>query len=173
MKSVALAALFLFPFAASAEVRITEIMYDPAGTEAGGDRDWVELHNDGTETVAIKAGSSNDSWRLYEKNSSTGTEHNRTFSGTPFQGDSLSLAPGEYVVVAKSGGGFTSDYPAYAGKIFIVSAMSLTNTGRTLGLRIGSQGEIWSSVTYASDQGAYDDGNSLQLANDSWIPAAP
>ncbi len=163
---------FSFPFFVFASVSITEIMYDPLGPEEGGDRDWIELYN-GDSAISIKGGSANDSWRIYEKNNSTGTENNRTISATPYQGESLSLTVGEYVIVAKNGARFKQGYPSYSGKIFVASALTLADTGRTLGLRIGPAGEVWSLVSYSKEQGAHNDGNSLQKVGGSFIAATP
>ncbi len=164
--------LFLLPVLASAEIIINEIMYNPAGSDSS--RDWLELYNNGSESVTVKGGTAGtDSWRIYQE-SSTGSTNNRTFGTTAYQGD-MTVGVGEYVIVAIDGAAFKGDYPSFTGKILTAGAMSLTSTAsQKVGLRLGSSGSIWSLVTYSSDQGANDDGNSLQLqSSGNWIATAP
>jgi len=151
--------LFIFLFgkieAANQDIIITEIMYDLPGNDEG--REWIELYNKGTEEVTIVGGSTSNSWRFFDGTS------NRILSPTPYQG-SLTIKPGEYVILVQDPLKFKEDYPDFPDSITIiqVSAMSLKNTSNTIGLRIGSQGDLWSQVSYDQTLGANGNGKSLE-----------
>jgi DNA/RNA endonuclease YhcR with UshA esterase domain len=151
--------LFIFLFgkieAANQDIIITEIMYDLPGNDEG--REWIELYNKGTEEVTILGGSTSNSWRFFDGTS------NRILSSTPYQG-SLTIKPGEYVILVQDPLKFKEDYPDFPDSITIiqVSAMSLKNTSNTIGLRIGSQGDLWSQVSYDQTLGANGNGKSLE-----------
>ncbi len=170
MRIVSLLALVIFfPIFAHASVVITEIMYDPEGSDT--DREWVELHNNGSESITIIGGSGNNTWRFYEVHSSG--PHNHTFSDESYQ-DTLTLTPDKYAVVVQNGDVFKANYPDYTGTIIVSSAFSLSNASQTIGLRIGSNGPVWSEVVYdANVMGGKGDGKSLQFIGNSWVAAAP
>jgi hypothetical protein len=168
---VTAAFILVLPALVSAEVIISEIMYNPLGADH--ERDWIELFNSGTDPVTIKGGSSGaDSWRIYQE-SSTGSVNNRTLGTLAYQGDMIILS-GEYLIVAADGVSFKVDYPGYTGKIITSGAMTLTSTiSQKVGLRLGSSGTPWGVVTYSSEQGGNDDGQSLQLKSGAWVSAFP
>jgi len=128
---------------------ITEIMYDPTGNDEG--REWVELYNKGAEEITIVRGRGESSWRFFDGKS------NRIL----FQG-SLVIKPGEYVILTQDPSKFKQDYPDFLGSIIQVSAMELRNTSSTIALRIGSQGKLWSQVSYGQSSGANGNGKSLE-----------
>src|SRR3989338_9094582 len=162
--------LLCLPLVASAQVVITEIMYDLEDSDSG--REWIEMHNSSSEPVTIKGGTSGqDSWRVYHK-SASGVEINKTFATEAYQG-TMTLAPDEYAIVVQNGDSFKNDHPDYGGSIFVASAMSMANSSMTVGLRLGSSGIPWSTVEYISDLGANGDGKSLQKINGVWEPATP
>ncbi|HEY4486183.1 MAG TPA: lamin tail domain-containing protein [Candidatus Paceibacterota bacterium] len=162
--------LLYLPFVASAQVVITEIMYDVEGSDS--EKEWVEIYNSDSESITIKGGTSGqDSWRIYHK-SASGVESNKTFASEAYQG-TMTLAPNGYAVVVQNGDSFKNDHPDYGGNILVASAMSLTNSSMTVGLRLGSSGIPWSIVEYVSDLGANGDGKSLQKINGTWSPALP
>jgi hypothetical protein len=161
--------LSLFNFA-NAEVVITEIMYDVEGSDSG--REWIELYNNGESPVVIKGGSAgDDSWRIFQQ-SQSGTENNRTLSPDAYQGD-MTINAGEYLVVTQDGVLFKGDWQSYTGNILVSSAMTLTNTSGTLGLRLGSGGVPWSLILYNSESGGNGDGKSLQLVGNAWLANTP
>lgn len=170
MRIVSLLALIIFfPIFAHASVVITEIMYDPEGSDT--DREWVELYNNGSEPITIIGGSSNEAWRFYEVH--TSGPHNHTFSDESYQ-NTLTLTPDAYAVVVQNGDVFKANYPDYTGTIVVSSAFSLSNTSQTIGLRIGSSGFVWSEVVYdANVMGGKGDGKSLQFIGTSLVAAAP
>ena len=162
--------LLCLPLVASAQVVITEIMYDLEGSDSG--REWIEMYNSSSEPVTINGGTSGqDSWRVYHK-SASGVESNKTFAAEAYQG-TMTLAPNGYAVVVQNGDSFKNDHPDYGGSILVASAMSLANSSMTVGLRLGSSGIPWSIVEYISDLGANGDGKSLQKINGILVSATP
>jgi hypothetical protein len=155
-------AIAFFPFAASAaaeDVQIAEIMYDPAGADApdNGDRhEWVELWNGGSDTVTIVSGSCSSSWCFNDGNASS---PNHKFS-TIARG-SLTLAPGDFLIISSNTDTFLADHPSFSGNLVKVS-FTLGNTADTLSLRIGTTGATWSEVSYSKNQGANGNGKTLE-----------
>ena len=135
---------------------INEIMYDLDGTDT--DREWIEIANSGSDTVDLT------SWRFEEGE----TQHTLVLK----QG-SAQLASGQYAVIVDNYEKFLQDNSGFSGAVFD-SSYSLSNTGENLKLRDAQNGNVINEVTYSSDWGAADDGNSLQRKPDnSWIAAAP
>ncbi len=151
------------PAMAHASVAITEVMYNPQGTDSG--REWIELYNDGTEDVTVVGGSGKDSWRVVDS-----ANHTIVDPAGGIGRGSLVVPAGGYLVVSTDPSVFVGEY---AGSYSVVkSSLSLNNTGTTVSLVDGSGATI-SSVTYASSQGGNDNGTSLQHASGAWIQALP
>ncbi len=139
-------------------------MYDLAGRDTN--HEWVEIYNDGGDPTIITGGSTNSSWRIFD-----GSNH--TLNATPTQG-SMTIPARGFAVIAQNSNTFLSDYPNFSGTIIESSAISLNNTGDTVGLRIGSSGDMFGSFTYQNTMGASGDGNSLQrTSNGTWIATFP
>ena len=161
----------LYPYkgmAALSDLSITEIMYDLDGSDV--DREWIEIHNDGVGLVVIPTGSNDESMRVYEEHGSA--KHNHTLATDPYQGNST-ISSGDFAIIAQDGAIFKSLFPSYGGTIFVASAISFSNTAQHIGLKIGSAGVVWSSVSYLSSWGAAGDGKSLQFQNGQWIADSP
>ncbi|MDP6845767.1 MAG: lamin tail domain-containing protein, partial [Candidatus Nanoarchaeia archaeon] len=101
---------------ATAQIEITEIMYDLPG--ADGKREWIEIHNAGNETDI-------SGWRFFENG-----QHHKFKNFT----DNLILATDEYVVIANKPEAFLND-TNFTGKIIDSSWSSLANSGEPLVLR--------------------------------------
>jgi len=149
-------------FASDQDLIINEIMYDFSGSDT--DHEWVEVYNTGIDPVTIIGGSTSGSWRLYDG------ANNRTLSVSANQG-SMIIGAGEFAIVAQNPNVFLSDNPSFNGNLIESSAMSLGNTARELGLRIGSGGEMWGKFAFDNNQGAAGDGNSLQRQTDNTLLA--
>ncbi|VGO20320.1 lamin tail domain-containing protein [Pontiella sulfatireligans] len=102
-------------------LRVTEIMYNPADTDA----EFIELLNTGTETVGL-----------------AGTEFSNGVRFDFTEGDVAILAPGEYAVLVNDYDAFTNRYSNWAsiniageyhGKFFIPTA-ALDNGGEDIAL---------------------------------------
>ena len=145
--------IFLFlagtVLAATGDIQITEIMYDPSGADT--DHEWVELKNTGSEPVELAGGSSAQGWRFFD-----GSNHTLVTSTV--------LAAGQFLVLVQDETKFLADHPGFGGKI-IRSAFSLVNTTSTLALRVGSDGAKWSEVLYDKNWGAAGNGKSLEKKN--------
>lgn len=144
----------LLPHHARASIIVSEIMYDPQGTDT--DHEWVELYNTGSDTVEITK-----DWRFV-----VGGDNHTLVS---YQGGE-SIPAGGYAIVVNKPEVFLSDYAAFSGIIFD-SSFSLNNTGTILSLKNGDIAE--NSTSYSSDAGASGDGNSLNWVDGAWKPAAP
>ncbi len=141
------------PLSLSAQIVITEVMYDLDGSDAG--REWIEVENAGTDPVDLS------SWRLFEAS----TNHKINAVATP------GLPAGHFAVIADDPAKFKTDNPDFTGLLFD-SVFSLGNTGETLVLRDQNMADI-DSVAYSSSMGASGDGNSLQKTSSGWISALP
>jgi len=146
--------VFFSPVSAvSAQVMMTEIMYDLEGTDTG--REWIELYNTGSSGVDLA------DWKLFEGN----TNHRLT-------AQDASVIPAQgFAIIADNLAKFLTDNPNFSGVLFD-STFSLSNEGEALILRDGSGTDI-DSVTYSSSMGATGDGNSLQKSGSEWVAALP
>lgn len=151
--SFALLVLFL-PAGAFASAVISEVMYDLEGTDT--DREWIEIVNNGSSAVDVS------SFKLFEAN----TNH----ALTSVQGSTV-LAPGETAIIAVSPAAFLADWPGFSGRLFD-SSFSLSNSGETLGIKNGADGEE-DSIPYASAMGAQGDGKSLGRSGGTFVPQTP
>lgn len=145
---------------AMSEIMITEIMYNPEGTDT--DREWIELYNDGSQPVNLSG------WTLREDNS------NRVLS---IYGGDFAVMPYSFAVIAKNGLNFTNEHPAYSG-VIVESAISLTNSaGRNLTL-FDNNNIVHDNVIYSNKaaEGYSIELNSSGLDNsymDNWRQGAP
>lgn len=147
-----LTALFIaLPSVSSADVRITEIMYDTDGSDSK--REWIEIYNDADSPADISklkfTDKSAHALNAPPKNGGTG---------------SLTIPARGYAVIASDAKTFTAGNPSVA--IVIDSVMSLTNSGASISL-----GD--SVATYSKSMGAAGTGESLQLSGSAWIHAKP
>lgn len=142
-------AAFLYCFAgpASAQVRITEIMYDASGSDSG--REWIEITNLGDEAIDLSG------FKFFENN----TNHGLVLkSGTGV------LLPLSSAIIADDETKFKTDWPSFSGTLFS-SSFSLSNTGEQIALKNGSL-VVFDTVTYDPAAVPAEDGKSLQLSGD-------
>jgi hypothetical protein len=154
-------ALFIFlcitgvsvPSVAWATVTITEVMYNPAGSDAG--REWIELYNNGSESVEITSGQKG--WKV-----SDGSNH--------ILAQALTVPPGGFVIIATNPATFRAQY---GNALFVVkSALNLTNTSGTLSL-LDARREVVDTVSYTKDLGGFEDGTSLHRVGSTFAPDVP
>lgn len=143
------------PFISRADVSISEIMYDPPGSDTG--REWIEIYNDGGFSVNLS------SWKFFEE----GTNH----SLSAYQGG-LILNSDSYAVIVSDPSKFLIDYPEFSGMIIKSSWSSFNNSGESLALKDNSNSIVF-EVTYIGGTRANGDGYSLQYYNGEWIAAVP
>jgi len=146
--------IFFLPLAVSAQVMISEIMYDLEGTDSK--REWIEILNTGSESVDLSG------WRLFEND----TNHKLSL----IQENGV-LPAGMYAIIADNADSFLTDWTGFSGVLYD-SSFSLKNTGELLEMR-DNELNIIDSVTYASLSGAAGDGSSLQKVGGDWIAAFP
>ena len=157
--SAAIVAAIILPSAVSAQVVISEIMYDYSGAEESGKHDWVEIFNGSSSSVSLSE------WRLREND----TDHQMN----PYP-DSASgmLAAGGYAVVANDAVSFKVDFPTYTGLLFD-SSFSLVSSGETLVMRCCGPNVVdrtnRDSVSYTPIDSASDQGNTLQRTSSAGI----
>lgn len=146
------------PILVSASVEISEIMYDFPGTEGSGEHDWIEVENKNTESVDLSK------FRFFEANTNHGLKLDRGSSIIP---------PGSFAVIANATSTFLNDFPGFSGTLFDSSfSLNSTSAGERLVIRNADLIDE-NEVTYSSDWGAKDDGNSLQKINGQWKVGAP
>ena len=131
------------PLLVHAQIVITEIMYDPHGSDSG--REWIEVYNESDISISLTH------WKLFENDS----RHNILSAGT-----NGIITPHSYAVIAENVLKFHAEYPDPDVTLFH-SAFSLANTGTTIEL-LDASSTIVDSVSYDSAWGAVGDGNSLQ-----------
>jgi plastocyanin len=145
----------IIPHVVSANIILTEIMYDPPGADTG--REWIEVYNNADSPIDLAT------LRFFENN----VAHTMKTYNAP----AALLLANTHAIIADNPDKFLIDYPMYAG-LLIDSAFSLNNTGEPLSIQT-SDAVVQSTVTYSVEWGAAGTGNSLQLSDGLWIPAAP
>ncbi len=135
-----------------AQIAISEVMYDPAGTDTK--REWVEVCNVSSGSVDLTA------FKLFESSSN--------HSIVAFSGNSQ-LEAGACGVVADDPASFKIDYPSFSGSLFD-SSFSLSNSGEQLILRSSSDADI-DSTTYPATA-AKGDGNTLHRSGTTYSAGA-
>ncbi len=132
-----------------AGIQISEIYYDPPGTDTG--HEWIEIENNSDSDVDLTG------WKFFENNS------NHTL--TLIAGSAVIPAHG-FAIIADNAVTFSSDFPQFSGILFD-SVFSLSNTGETLVLK-DVNGEVIDTAVYTSESGANGDGNSLNGSQNTW-----
>ena len=137
-----------------ASVEITEIMYDPSGSDTN--REWLEVHNGGADIDFTK-------WKFFEAD----TNHSiASTTGSVFPS-------GAHAVIVKDKASFVSDFPSFSGLIFDSSWSSFVNSGgEPLSIK-DENGNVTDSVTYNPALTDEDSGKSLQKISGSWVAAMP
>ncbi len=152
---VILAGVFSFYLAhfAQASVIINEVMYDPA---EGSSHEWIEIYNNGDQINL-------EGWRFF---------NNQDDSSPLRTSGSFIMESNSYAIIAGSGNAIS-----FSGQIFTSSNFSLPNDSskyKTYKAISDPNKTIINSVTYDTNLGGRkDSGNSLQLADSSWISATP
>lgn len=145
--------LTMLPVSVFASFVINEVMYDLDGSDTG--REWVEVLNNGTDTVDIST------WKFIE----AGVNHGLVLSS----GDA-NVPAGGFAIISDNPSKFLTDWPSFSGTVFD-SSFSLLNTGESLALSDGRV--IVDQVSYQSDWGGAGDGNSIQKIGSGWGGGQP
>lgn len=149
---VAFLVVILSPLISYAQVAISEVMYDPAGTDTK--REWVEVCNVSSGSVDLTT------FKLFESSSNHGI--------VAFSGGST-LEAGRCGVVADDPASFKIDFPSYSDALFD-SSFSLSNSGEQLILRTAADVDIDTSSYPAT--AAKGDGNTLHRSGSTYTAGA-
>ena len=149
---IIVALILIVPSAVSAQVVISEIMYDAPGTEGSGEHDWVEVFNSGASAVDINA------YRFFEANTNHTLKLDR---------GSATLPSGGYAVIASATSTFLADWPAFSGTLFD-SSFNLNSAGELIGIRVDSS-DTTHDFSYSPADAATNNGSSLQRTNISTV----
>jgi hypothetical protein len=131
-------------------LQISEVMYDPAGSDTG--REWIEVYNDTDASIDLT------SYKLFEAN----TNHGIAAYGS----GGNNLGSHEYAVIVDNPVSFLADHAGFSGKIFD-SSFSLSNSGETIELRLS--GTTVYSLSYIVQDAANGTGNTINLDGGNWI----
>jgi hypothetical protein len=154
-----IAGLFVaaLPRLASAQVIISEIMYDAPGSD--NHAEWVELQNMGDGVVDIAKWKFNDGsnhvLNAPPKNGSTGT---------------TLIAPGDFLILAADAATFNASHSVQVSVIDTV--MNITNDKDTLSL-LDASSTVEDKISYSSSKGGNGTGESLQKVNGKLVAAKP
>ncbi|MFA7315676.1 MAG: lamin tail domain-containing protein [Candidatus Paceibacterota bacterium] len=152
-KFLILTSLIFCTKSALASLEITEIMFDPKGSNA--DHQWIEVYNPDGNAVSVDAGT----WRFND-----GSGH--------YMNDKIdfSIPASSYVIITGNKSVFLADHPGYSGTV-IDTSMSLDKDGDIVALT--NNGATIISATYTSSMGASENGDSLQKINGTWKGSSP
>ncbi|MDP2672242.1 MAG: lamin tail domain-containing protein [Nanoarchaeota archaeon] len=150
-------------------VVINEIMYAPTQSEYY--NEWIEIYNDGNLNIDL------NNWTLCGDGLSAGyIDH---ADAKLKLNNSIILPPEGYAIITDGGSGTEvySNFIVNGNSLALHTSGStlcgeLVNSGETISLKDNS-GNTINSITYDSNIGAKDDGNSLQLCNVVWTAASP
>lgn len=138
-----IAGFFSFVEANENKILITEIMYNPPGTDTK--HEWLEIFNASSENIDLNG------WKFFEAS----TNHGLVL----YQGSYI-LDSDTYAIIADDAATFHSDHPDYKNTI-IDSVFSLSNSGETIAIK-NNLGEVISDLSYSSDWGSDIEGTSLE-----------
>lgn len=131
-------------------VYISEIMYDPQGSDTS--REWIEIYNDTGSSINFTT------WKFFEANTNHGLS---AYSST------TSVSPSSYAIIADNPAKFLLDYPSFNGVLYD-SSFSLSNSGELIILKDNNSVQI-DSVNYSVSVGGDDDGSTLSFATSSFV----
>lgn len=138
---------------------ITEIMFDPAGSDDK--REWIEVYNGSAEPLDLAG-------HFLLTDGPTSSRHALVAQS------SSSIPSGVYAVIVQDVAKFKTDFPAYDGILFDSSWSGLTATvGKTV-LVVDAQSVPLDSVTYDPSLGGANTGDSLQSGEAGiWFAGPP
>lgn len=145
--------LSVFPHTALATFTVTEVMYNPHGSDSG--YEWIEVTQSESERIPV------DSVHLIIN----GVWHDITSTGTGF------FPPRKPFVIAQDKKRFRSNYPEYPGPLFL-SPISLPQSGTIQMVKDGARDPL---TRYHSDHRSDNTGATLHRVEESFVaaPATP
>lgn len=153
IRKIILSFFFIFiPFCHSQQ--ISEIMYDPAGSDTG--NEWIEIFNNTTSSIDLT------NYKLFESN----TNHGISASSLYVNPSGNALSVGEYAIIVDNPVTFLSNHVGFSGKLFD-SSFSLINSGEELTLKTSTLSSV-SGVIYISQADANNTGGTLNYIDNLW-----
>lgn len=149
-------ALLLVPLYAFGAIELSEISYNPEGTDSG--YEWVEILNAGNETISLEQYSFRES----------GVNHRFK---TLQEGESFALTPNTYAIIADNPLKFQEHFPSFPGLVFD-SSFSLVNTGELLQI-LDDSGSVSSEYLYNPELGGNGDGSTLGKIGTAFVATEP
>jgi hypothetical protein len=149
----------LFPFVCHASLEITEVMYNPPGTDTK--NEWIEIHNLGEHSLNIEG-------YFLQANGLTSTYH-------AFSPETTSSIPsGGYAVIVQDIQAFRTAFPGFSGILIDSTWSDLTNTtGKLLVINTPAKVPV-AQYLYDPSIGGANTGTSLQKTSAGiWIEALP
>jgi hypothetical protein len=138
---------------ASAHLEITEIMYDPKGSNVK--HQWIEVYNPDSSVYKVDA----TKFR-FNDGSSHYVNNKKDFS----------IPASSYIILSGDKNTFLSDHSGFSGTV-IDTSLTLDKDGDTVSLI--NDGSAIDQITYTSSQGGAEDGKSLQKINNVLVAATP
>ncbi len=152
-KKIILSFLFIvIPFSHSQI--ISEIMYDPAGSDTG--NEWIEIFNNTSSSIDLTT------YKLFESNTNHSISNSSLYTNT---NGSILLA-GEYAIVVDNPATFLANHAGFSGKLFD-SSFSLINSGEELILKNSALSSIF-NINYIPLADANNTGGTLNYINNIW-----
>lgn len=133
---------------------ISEIMYDPAGSDTG--NEWIEIFNNTSSGIDLTT------YKLFESN----TNHSISASPLYSNPNGNTLTAGEYAIIVDNPTTFLANHIGFFGKLFD-SSFSLINSGEELILKNSTLTSL-SSVNYIPLSDANNTGGTLNYINNLW-----
>lgn len=161
---IATTSIALFPGIANAQIVISEVMYDPPGSDDK--QEWIELYNAGGDAVDLAKYTFSDG--------SSATKHGLNVPPKNGGIGSLSVPAGGYLIIADDATTFVAAYPSVAN--VIDSTMSLPDPAAGVANNVtlfDDQKNLVDTFTYVGGTNADNKGDSAQRADSGIIPAAP
>lgn len=143
--------LVLCCISSASAIQISEIMYNPSGSDTG--HEWIEVYNNESSAINLTG------WKFVE----SGTNHGLNLVNG---GEILDI--GTYAIIADNSNMFLQDYPTFTGTLFD-SSFSLSNTGEYLALK-DSNSTVVENITYAD---IAEEGKTLQLVDEDFCEGDP
>ena len=147
-RSLLITCLLLLPTLAHASLQITEVQYNPQGTDKG--YEWIEVQNISDQPLDLR--------EIFLKESDVNHRISREESGL--------LNPGEYAVVA--------DRPTFVSSSTAIydSAFTLINSGESLAF-VTKDGTVLTEHMYDPTLGGNGDGSTYGLVDSTYLQTKP
>lgn len=161
---IATTSIALVPALAHAQIVISEVMYDPPGSDDK--QEWIELYNAGSDAVDLTKYAFSDG--------SSATRHGLNVPPKNGGIGSLTIQPGGYLIIADDATTFVSAYPPIANVIDSTMSLPDPNAGVANTVTLyDDQKNPADTFTYTAGTNADNKGDSVQRADSGIIPAAP